>query len=477
MKKIKKITTLILLLIVINGCSEDFIDLAPLSQVTAGNFYKNESDMEQAVIAAYGALQSSNMYKENFLYFMEGRSDNTYFEDITQTEKSDFDFFREATTNSLLDDTWKTCYISIQRCNIVLNRIDAIEMSEDLKGIRKAEVKFIRALTYFNMVRMWGPLPVVLKEVDDPFTSYADVRQPVSDVYTAIINDLKDASNVLPNNQSQIGRVTKGGALTLLGKVYLTQQEWNLASTTLKQVESLGYQLLSNYADVFDANNQNNRESIFEIQFKADVNGEGSLYRRMHIPLGVTSLLNNVSAGVGFNLPTQDLLNAYSNNDLRKDVTVLSVPNDGRLYTNKYTAISTIPNDEGNNFMVLRYADVLLMQAEALNEISYVADGEAFNYLNLVRQRAGLSNYDSNTLKTQEEFREALLLERRLELALENHRWFDLVRTNKAVEVMTNYNETRAPLIISSHHVLYPIPQAQINLINNSQTFGQNPGY
>ncbi|PQB08980.1 hypothetical protein BST83_01105 [Polaribacter filamentus] len=466
-----------LLFILINGCSEEFIDLAPLSEVTAGNFYKNESDMEQAVIAAYGALQSSNMYKENFLYFMEGRSDNTYFEDITQTEKSDFDFFREATTNSLLDDTWKTCYITIQRCNIVLNRIDAIEMSEDLKGIRKAEVKFIRALTYFNMVRMWGAIPVVLKEVDDPFSSYADVRQPVSDVYAAIINDLKDASTILPNKQIQIGRVTKGAALTLLGKVYLTQQEWNLATTTLKQVESLGYQLLSNYADVFDADNQNNRESIFEIQFKADVNGEGSVYRRMHIPLGVTSLLNNVSAGAGFNLPSQDLLNAYSNNDLRKDVTVLEVPNDGRLYTNKYTAISTIPNDEGNNFMVLRYADVLLMQAEALNEIGYVADGEAFNYLNLVSQRAGLSNYDSNTLKTQEEFREALLLERRLELALENHRWFDLIRSNKAVEVMTNYNETRAPLIISSHHVLYPIPQAQINLINNSQTFGQNPGY
>ena len=479
MKKINNIPVLLLLIIfiAINGCSEDFIDLAPISEVTAGNFYNNESDIEQAVVAAYGALQSSNMYKENFLYFMEGRSDNSYFEDITQSEKSDFDFFRETASNGLLNNTWNTCYIGIQRCNIVLNRIDAIEMDENVKSVRKGEVRFIRALTYFNMVRMWGELPVVLEEIDDPFTSYGDVRQPVDEVYDAIIDDLQTAISFLPENQAQVGRVTKGAALTLLGKVYLTLELWGDAITTLKQVESLGYQILPNYSDVFDAENENNQESIFEIQFKSGFDGEGSVFRRMHVPLGVTNLLNNVSAGAGFNLPTEDLYNAFSDNDLRREVTASRIPNDGRLYTNKFTAISSIPNDEDNNFMVLRYSDVMLMLAEATNELGYVPDGEAFAYLNMIRTRAGIETLTSANVTNQEEFRDAILLERRLEFALENQRWFDLVRTGKAIEVMQAYEEDRGPMIVQGNkHELFPIPQAQINIMN-SPNFQQNPGY
>lgn len=476
MKKINSKITFVFLFLFIVSCSEDFIELAPISEVSAGNFYNNEGDIEQAVIAAYAALQSSNMYKENFLYFMEGRSDNSYFEDITQTEKSDFDFFRETASNSLLNDTWNTCYIGIQRCNIVLNRIDGIAMDEDLKLIRKGEVKFIRALTYFNMVRMWGGVPVVLQEVDDPFGSYGDVRQPVNEVYEAIIDDLQDAANELPQNQTQDGRITKGAALTLLGKVYLTLEQWSDAVSTLNQVVGLGYQILPNYADVFDSENENNQELIFSIQFASGFDGEGSVFRRMHMPIGVSNLLGNVSAGAGFNLPTEDLYNAFTDVDLRKAVTVPMVT-DGRLYTNKFNAISSIPNDEDNNFIVLRYADVLLMLAEALNELGYVPAGDAFSYLNTIRIRAGLQELNSSNLSNQEEFRNAILLERRLELALENHRWFDLVRTGKAIEVMQAYEEDRGPLIIEANkHELYPIPQSQINIMN-SPNFLQNPGY
>lgn len=476
MRKLKYKASLLILVLIINSCSENFIELAPISEVSAGNFYKNKSDIEQAVVAAYGSLQSSNMYKENFLYFMEGRSDNSYFEDITQTQKSDFDFFRETSSNNLLNDTWNTCYIAIQRCNIVLSRIDGIDMDENLKSVRKGEVKFIRALTYFNMVRMWGGLPVVLKEVDDPFTSYIDVRQPVSEVYDAIIDDLKEAESVLPVSQSQVGRVTKGAALTLLGKVYLTLGQWGDVVTTLKRVEPLGYQILPNYADVFDSEKENNKESIFEIQFRSGFDGEGSVFRRMHIPLGNSTLLNGVSAGAGFNLPTEDLFKAFSENDLRKAITVPKLAN-GQLYTNKFTSISTIPNDENNNFMLLRYSDVLLMLAEAINESGYIANGEAFTYLNTVRSRAGLKALSSVDLTNQKEFRNAILLERRLEFAFENQRWFDLVRTGKAIEVMKAYVEKRGPFIVQSNkHELFPIPQAQINIMN-SPNFLQNPGY
>jgi hypothetical protein len=200
----------------------------------------------------------------------------------------------------------------------------------------------------------------------------------------------------------------------------------------------------------------------------------------MHIPLGGGGdLLNDVTTGVGFNLPTQDLYDAFENNDLRRSVTVEPVPNDnqGRLYCDKFTHRPEIVNDEDNNFIVLRYADVILMLAEAINETGYVPDGEAFNYLNSVRLRAGVSTYNSSNVTTQEAFREAVLQERRLELSLENHRWFDLLRTGKAIEVMQAYNETRGPVIVQvDKHELYPIPQAQIKNMN-SPNFQQNPGY
>lgn len=477
MKTIQNLIVLFTIILFIGGCSNDFINLAPQSEVTVENFYKTESDLEQAVIASYAALKSNNQYRLNFLYLMEVRSDNSYYEDITQTNVADLDFFREPTNNSILDNTWKTCYIGIQRCNIVLNRIDGISMDENIKEIRKGEVKFIRALTYFNMVRMWGEIPVVLQEIDNPFNGYSHIRQPIAEVYDAIINDLEDAINALPVNQADIGRVTKGAALSLLGKVYLTTEQWDKAVITLKQVESLGYQILPNYADVFDAENENNKESIFEIQFASGFDGEGSLFMRAHTPQGNTTLLSGVTAGAGFSIPTQDLFDAFTASDLRKNVTVSQLPSpDGRFYTNKFNAIPSIPNDEDNNFIVLRYSDVLLMLAEALNEQGYVANGEAFTYLNTIRKRAGLSLFNSNNLLNQEDFREAVLTERRLEFAFENHRWFDLVRTRKAIEVMSNYAENRAPLLIGNQHILYAIPQAQIDIMNSSN-FLQNPGY
>lgn len=479
MKIIKNITALFLISAIAASCSSDFLELDPPSYANVESFYKNEKDIEQAVIAAYAALQSRGQYAQQFLYFMEVRSDNSYVEDITKSsgQEGNLDLFREAPTNNYLNSVWRVCYAGIQRCNIVLNRIDDIQMDANLKSVRKGEVKFIRALTYFNIVRMWGEIPLVLDEIDNVANAYNHTRQPVSVVYDAIIADLEESIIVLPVNQADVGRVTKGAALTLLGKVYLTLERWEDVVSTLKQVETLGYEMLTNYADVFDSKNENNKESIFEVQFKGGVDGEGSLFLRLHTPLGNTSLLGGVGgAGVGDNLPTQDLYDAFGDGDLRKPVTVGMLP-DGRLHTNKFNAIPVNTNDEDNNFIVLRYSDVFLMMAEAMNEVGYVADGEAFGYLNAVRSRAGLPSLSSNDLSDQSAFRETVYLERRLEFAFENQRWFDLLRTGKAIEVMSNYEEIRAPLIIENKHTLFPIPQAQIDIINNPDGFVQNPGY
>lgn len=474
-------TILIVFCLLMASCSDDFIELSPPSNADAQSFYQNKEDMEQAVVAAYGALQSRNQYAQAFLYLMEVRSDNTIVEDITKGagREGNLDLFREDPTNTYLNDAWVACYVGIQRCNIVLNRIDGVEMEETLKTYRKGEVKFIRALTYFNLVRIWGEVPIVLNEIENVASAYDHVRQPVPNVYEAIITDLEDAVVSLPQDQTEVGRVTKGAALTLLGKVFLTLERWEDAVTVLNEAETLGYQLLPNYADVFDVDNENNSESIFEIQFKAGLNGEGSLFLRLHAPLGNTTLLGGVGgAGVGDNLPTQDLYDAFANGDSRKPVTVDVLP-DGRLHTNKYNGIPLTTNDEDNNFMLLRYADVLLMLAEAYNEIGYLSNenSDAFTRINAVRERANLQPYSPQELPNQNAFREAVLLERRLEFAFENQRWFDLLRTRKALEVMSNYDENRAPLIIENKHQLFPIPQAQIDVMNNPETFGQNPGY
>jgi len=475
MKTIRNIIIINVMILAVS-CSDNFLDLNPPSNANVGSFYKTENDLEQAVVAAYAALQSRGQYARNYLYFMESRSDNSYVEDITKGagEEGNIDLFREATTNSYLYASWFVSYTGIQRCNIVLNRIQGIAMDEDLKTVRIGEVKFIRALTYFNLVRMWGGVPVVTNEIESVEEAYNHSRQSVSEVYDLIIQDLIDASVDLPADQPESGRVTQGAALSLLGKVYLTLEQWSDAVITLKQVETLGYQILPNFADVFDVANQNNAESIFEVQFKSGAIGEGSLFLRLHTPLGNSSLLGGIGgAGVGDNLPTQDLFDAFSTPDMRLPVTVGALT-DGRLHTNKYNGLPFNTNDEDNNFIVLRYADVILMLAEAQNEVAYVADGEAFTNLNIIRNRAGLSQLSSAELPDQASFRDALSLERRLELAFENHRWFDLLRTKKAIEVMGNYVEDRAPLVVGNHQVLYPIPQTALDVNPNLE---QNLGY
>ncbi len=474
MNKLKYIL-LVTLVTTASSCADEFIDLAPESSANVDGFYNNEEDIEQAVVAAYAALQSRGEYAQNFLYFMEARSDNSIVEDITKAagEEGNLDLFREATTNSYLASTWNVCYTGVQRCNIVLARIDDIKMDAALREVRKGEVQFIRALTYFNLVRIWGEVPIVTEELSSVADAYDHRRQPIEEVYAQIIADLQSAVDKLPATQTNVGRANKGAALTLLGKVQLTRQDWATATNTLKQVQ--GYRLLPNYADVFDVKNENNAESIFEVQFVGNSNGEGSLFLRLHTPLNNTTLLGGVGAGgVGDNLPSADLLNAFDDADLRKAVTVGALP-DGRLHTNKYNGIPANTNDEDNNFMVLRYADVILMLAEALNEQGYVADGEAFTYLNQIRTRAGLPVLTSADLPNQQSFRDAVGQERRLELAFENHRWFDLVRTKKYMEVMNAYEETRAPLLVQDFHQFFPVPQSQIDI--NPGNIYQNKGY
>ncbi|QPH38554.1 RagB/SusD family nutrient uptake outer membrane protein [Pedobacter endophyticus] len=473
MKKI----LIIMLSIMAMGCEKE-LDIAPQSSFTTENFYRNQNDIEQVVTSAYAFLQSEGQYGENFHFFMEVRADNSVETGLTTRGGSfgEFEVFNINPSNSVLNETWTDCYKGIQSCNIVINRIDAIPgMSQNLKDVRKGEALFIRALTYFNLVRIWGDVPLVLKETVNPFDYFDIGKTAAATIYAQIETDLQTAANFLPIAQSQVGRATKGAAQALLGKVYLTQNKYGPCITTLRALNGYGYEIVGSYAQVFGPQFENSKESIFEIQFTGGIGGEGTALTNLFTPLGANSIVNNIGTPSGHNSPTKELRDAYAANDLRKAVTIGEV--NGKLYPKKYITEPKGPNDSDVNVVVLRYADVLLMLAEALNEQGYSADanGEAFKLINQIRNRAGLSNYTPAMLPNQSSFRDAVAKERRFELAFENHRWFDLVRTGKFVSVMNSSSQEAGPFTVSQNNAVYPIPLAQIDI--NPTKIKQNEGY
>lgn len=483
MKNIKIILLFILITTLSISC-DDNIDLTPLSDSSLDNFFRNKSDLESAVNGAYDALQLKGQYSQSYPFLMELPADNATESDIGRSGRvfSDVELFALNSNNGLIQDAWVDGFNGIQRCNVVLNRIDGIDMETNLKTIRIGEMKFLRGLTYFNLVRIFGGVPLVLEETTDPFDAFNIGRSSVDAVYSQIITDLTEAASALPNSQNEPGRATSGAANALLGKVYLTIQQYGDAVSALRNVT--GYSLLSNYADVFGPDNENNAESIFEVQYSSGSGsamtgnglgtglGEGSPFPAFFAPIGSSNLIGGGQT-LGGNRPTLDLYNSYDSNDLRRDVNIGDTGVD--LYPAKFIAPQAADLDSDVNSIVLRYADVVLMLAEALNEEGYVADGEAFSLLNQIRTRAGLANLTSTDLLDQGSFRLAIENERRWELAFENHRWFDLVRTNRALTVMDGHVGFLGTINISSHQLIFPIPQREID--TNPEVITQNPGY
>lgn len=456
----------------LSSCSEE-IQLVPISQKSIGGFYNTPEEIEQAVVGVYDGLQSIGQYGEFFVYLMEIRSDNSRQQSTTSSSGvfGDIELFRMEADNNVVDVVWQDGYEGIQRCNIVLNRIESVA-NNSKKNIQIGEVKFIRALTYFNLVRLFGDVPLVTIEYDDPFEAFDLGRTPKTEVYTQIVKDLTEAAQTLSNEALRPGGATKNAAYALLGKVYLTLENIPEAIATLRKVSGT---LLPNYADNFGIENENSNESLFEVQFQKGGLGEGSPYANLFAPFNATELTGGIGTTGGSNIPTQDLYNSYETTDLRREVTI-GTASTGVFYAKKYVDTPTLDRDGENNFIVLRYADVVLMLAEALNEEGYVADGEAFDLLNSIRNRAGIASLTSTELVDQSGFREAVLNERQWELAFENHRWFDLVRTNKAIEVMNAHTaETGTIETVTTEKLLFPIPQSQLDATNNK--ISQNPGY
>lgn len=470
--------------VLLSSCSDEFLDLRPISTPTSDNFYRTADDFKNAVNGGYAALQAGGLAGNSYV-FGEIASDNTVaVASGSVTDQDEFDRFYIRTTNPFISNRWNEGYNAIARYNTILERIGGVTMDETLKNRYMAETKFLRAVVYFTLVQTFGDVPLVLKPVANPDEGYTFGRAPKADVYAQIEKDLTEAEAVLPVSYpaADNGRATKGAARAYLGKVYLTQKKYAPAAAKLKEVIDQGtYALLPSYADVFRVSNKNNKESVFDVQYKSGGAGEGNSWPNSFAPQNSGNAVI-AFGGDGNNQPTLDIVNAYETGDLRKDVSVATsyVNAAGQTipdrFIKKYHDVPVAKNDNGNNIPLIRYADVLLMYAEAVNETAYQASGEAFTYLNMVRTRAGLPNRTAANTATQQAFRLAIEQERRVELAFEGHRWFDLVRTGRAIPVLNSKkDQIRLVNELTENNLVFPIPQSQIDI--NRDKITQNPGY
>ena len=492
---------IVLFCLLLAACGEEFLDKTDPTRLVASTFYETEAQIEQAVNGVYGQLQP---YISNQWQYGEFISDNTtlHFNEADRGQGPALEAIEYWQINSStpnINNLYNSIYQAMVNINTTLSKLTKAKVDDGIRQRFEGELRFIRAYYYFQLVQYFGEVIVVTEPLSSPSEAYDYQREPVEKVYELIKSDLNFAVSALPAsyNADNTGRATKGAALSLLGKVYLTRKEYSDAIATLKQVLDLGYSLLPNYADVFDPDNKNHAESIFDIQFQGDnLLGEHSNFIYTFAPRNSSGAVIDFPGqnGGGWNIPSKDIIAAYEANDLRKSVSLsegytdktgnwVSVP-----FVNKYNHPHSILGRTNDNWPVLRYADVLLMLAEALNEESGPTS-EAYGHLNAIRERAGLSQLSN---LDQVSFREAVLKERRLELAFENHRWFDLKRTKTPEELaafLNAYGEfeksdpttTRSGIPFSAgdykfeaYEALFPIPAAQ-RRINPDLT--QNPGY
>ncbi|MEP6676541.1 MAG: RagB/SusD family nutrient uptake outer membrane protein [Ferruginibacter sp.] len=515
MKQIK-IFTAVLFGLSFFSCNK-IIDLAPQSNISTVTYYSNTDEVRAALTGAYNGLQKP---MNNEWQVTELRSDNSKQGSpgstaSTNRDLSDLDMFIPSTSHQGIYTYWLNTYSNIHNVNIILEKLGVV-YNPSTGGIslsaitipitdvdRKqlaGEAMFIRAYHYFNLVRLFGGVFLVHTPIT-PDEAKTMNRSSAADIYKLIEADLKTASgwmNVLKFSQintNDLGRATSWAAKGLLAKMYLTLNRKSEAITQLQDViNNSGYSLQGSYANVFSIGNEMNSEIMFAVRYKAGGLGLGGIFANNFAPLGSGAAVVN-GDGLGLNYPTAELDTA-TNGDNRK-ATLIGVYGTGtaaKLYVKKYISAVAILNDAENDWPVLRYADILLMMAEAQGY-----NQSSIDYINMVRPRAGLPNYTLATLPGVAAFEQALQNERRIEFAFENQRFFDLLRFNVTMTTVTSiqrmkdhfaneyYSHYRtyvapAPTLAelwaqtTPEHMLLPIPQREIDT-NTQLQITQNPGY
>lgn len=517
----KKIYTIIAILAVTaTSCKQSILDLAPEDSYTTANFFKTEAQFRQAVAGAYVPLRD---VMTNDFHSAEMRSDNTHYQPIptnrgaAYVNRENIDDFENLPGNTYVLALWENCYKVISRSNIVIDRLVGFEMAEASKNNIDGQAKFLRAWSYFKLVRQFGGVPLYLKELkkaDDAFVN----RSTEAEVYAQIIADASDAIKELSNPTFSAtvtklnGEATKGAATVLLADVYVTLKRWKDAEDLLVTLQPMGYALQTNYAEAFLPVNKNSRESLFEVQYlEGSATGTApNAIPFMFLPRTtstavVTVFVSNNKTDGGWNTPTPDLISAYEPGDKRldasigiiegayngsdefiyavkKDITTATPPAAGKInlpYVKKFIHPPyTVALNSNDNWPVYRYAEALLLLAEARNEQSKAT---ALAPLNEVRARAFGAGLGQITTTDPTALRAIILKERRTELAFENKRWHDLVRSGNAVQIMNTHGaaikaafpwHTAKSYSVTAAKLLFPIPSSEIEF---NPALTQNP--
>lgn len=493
MNKIFKPTLIIAITLILVSCSSDFLDRKPRGQLTYDTFFENEDHALQSVNAIYNIFRSWEFTALPYLGATDIISDDS---DKGSSENdalylAEVDQFQSNATNSTYSSMWTGHYQAIFRANLAIENIPGIDMDENLKARLLGEAKFLRAFCYFRLVQWYGEVPLITSILtEDQF--FTQQRAPINEVYNQIEKDLLDAMAVLPESSkyaaADIGRVSKGAARGILAKLYMVKKDYNKAVEQCEAIISSNeYALMPSYADIFTSKGEQGPESIFEISavaIQAAVAGPGaSPYNMVQGVRGVPNL------GWGFNRPSDNLIAAYEPGDPRRQATVIyvgeilpdgstKVEDNPDILNERYNQKAWVPKHAGlqdngpGNLRLLRYADILLLAAEAYNELGNGA--AALPLVNQIRKRArGTNNFILADIATtdQAQLRDKIRKERRIELAMEQHRWFDLVRWGIAGDVMRAAGKP----FIDNKHERFPLPQTEIDLSDG--VLDQNNGW
>lgn len=477
------LTAVFLTIAIVAGGCDSFVDKSPISNPSRANFYETQEDFETALAGAYDALQQEGTFSNNYWMLFEMRGDNTD-QGPDQTGLAQkialLNQFEETTTNELVQQAWIDTYDGIERCNIILDQLENLPDGAFKEQVR-GEALFLRSLYYYHAAVAWGSITLKTESTRGPDEAAGTESQTDGPgaVYEQISGDLETAQGLLPASYDGglAYKATSGAANALLGKVYLTMGQQGEAETALQRVIDSGeYQLLPNYENLWGPENENNDESIFEVQYTT-ASGEGSPFTNTFAP-AAAAVPGGVGEGLAENRPTVPMKEAYLDTDgprFQASMDTNYVESNGNVeparYIRKYESEPFANFEAENNWIVLRYADVLLMMAEAVGPSQ-----RGWDLIDQVRDRSlPAPQFDVDRSGS---FYEQLLQERQVELAFENHRWPDLKRFEQYIDgvAFDRVNDELSSLSQSNFNLLYPIPQREVDVAGLEQNDGYGGG-
>lgn len=463
---------LLIFTLCVSSCS-DFLKLEPKSNFTAETFYKTDRDFEMALNGAYHRLQL--IYNRYYYIYSEIRSDNCWHPNYKWCDEN-------VISANDSKNLWELFWAAVNSANDVIVHLEPFEMDAEKKQSIMSQARFIRALTYFNLVKFYGGVPIQTKPLNEKEALKAK-RESAERTYDFIISELKDLVKLLPQEYIDNSRPSSIVAKALLAQVYIMRcgypyykNEWGEVKKYSEEVIESGIfkdALNWDWTKIFSAEGENSPEFIFSIKYKAGGIGENCGYNRY---------FSKLEDGSGELMSEDDFRPSFEEGDIRRDHSIATEyleVSTGQIRKREHVIkfgwnFDSGNNEWGNDLPIIRYADIVLIYAEAVCELTGKVEEDAINYLNAIRKRAGLNDSEVTTSYSIETWREILLKERRHEFAYEGIRWFDLVRSNTYLQALTNIGKGA---LFNENHYIFPIPQKEIDIVNNKEILWQNPGY